>query len=328
MSSWTSLQAGKRIPVLRSGYYQDVPEGVFVKKTLPATVVSAYYDCNTKKYSKDKYREWLQNFLSLPTYLVFFCEEALREFVLENRKGLEDKTTVIVVPREDWHMKSLGDEKFWKSQKGKDPDGGLVSEEVYTLWLEKKEFVKRAIGLNPYNHTDFVWCDAGGFRNKEFLPYFQSFPNANRIPVDRMLIGNVMPFTRSDEKMVPISFNTQRNIEIRGGNFNRPRLAAGCIAGSKQSWEEFDLQFNTALRLYMEAGWFIGSEQNIIANCVIDNKNRWSLVDAKPIYPDPWFCAFIWMSVSDRMIPVLTDKRLNGSRKTVEEFRKLLQNNS
>jgi hypothetical protein len=328
MSSWTSLQAGKRIPVVRGGYYQDIPQGTFVKKTLPATVVSAYYDCSTKKHSQDKYREWIKNFLSLPTHLVFFCEESFQQFVWENRKEQEDRTTVVVVPREDWNMRLLGDATFWKTQAAKDPDNRLVSEDVMILYLEKKEFVKRAIAMNPYKHTDFVWCDAGAFRQAEFLPYFQEFPNANRIPTERMLIGNVMPFTRSDEKSVVISFSTTSNVEIKGGNFQRPRVAGGLLAGSIDTWEAYDTLFNSALKTYLGAGWFIGNDQNMIANTIILNKDFWSLVDGKPIYWDPWFCAFAWLSVSDKMISVLLDKKQNGSKRSAAEFLKLLVANT
>jgi hypothetical protein len=327
MSSWTTLQAGKRIPVLRGGYYQDVPEGRFSKKSKPATVVSAFYELSTKKYTKDQYSQWIKNFLSLPTHLVFFCEESFAEFVKEYRKGMEDHTAIYIVPREDWTMRRLGGPSFWKSQATKDPDNRLVSEEVYMVWLEKKEFVKRAIQENPFKHTDFVWCDAGGFREEEMLPYFQDFPVADRIPADRMLIGNVQPFTRSDEKSVVISFDTLRNVELKGGNFQRPRLAAGILAGSKESWAHFDTLFNSVLEKYLSVDWFIGSEQNIIANCVMEEKEFWSLVDAKPIYWDRWFCAFVWMSVNGRMLEVLKDKKMNGTKRTREEFLKLLKDN-
>ena len=196
------------------------------------------------------------------------------------------------------------------------------------LYLEKKEFVKRAIAMNPYKHTDFVWCDAGAFRQAEFLPYFQEFPNVNRIPTDRMLIGNVMPFTRSDEKNVVISFSTTSNVEIKGGNFQRTRIAGGLLAGSAESWETYDTLFNSVLKVYLDAGWFIGNDQNMIANTIISNKDFWSLVDGKPIYWDPWFCAFAWLSVSDKMISVLLDKKQNGSKRSAAEFLKLLVANT
>ena len=50
MSSWSQ---SKQIPNLRLGYKQITPEGKFIKKEKPATVISAYYEMPSKYKKQD-----------------------------------------------------------------------------------------------------------------------------------------------------------------------------------------------------------------------------------------------------------------------------------
>ena len=61
MTSWIQVNKSK-MSTYRSGYYQVEPEGIFKSKTMPATVVSAFYEMPSKE-SVEKYKEWMRYFL-------------------------------------------------------------------------------------------------------------------------------------------------------------------------------------------------------------------------------------------------------------------------
>lgn len=175
MSSWGAVAR----PRIRLGYHQVKPAGTFVKKELPTTVVSAYYEMPSK-YPKENYRKWVRLFLeSVDCWLVFFCEKDLVPFIEDCRKEYPEKTTIVILPREHWVANKAFPPTFWKDQHATDPEKNIHSPELYKVWFEKKEFVKRAMEMNPYGHTDFVWTDAGICRSEGLAALIRNYPVAD-----------------------------------------------------------------------------------------------------------------------------------------------------
>jgi hypothetical protein len=145
MSSWSSTSIRKKI---RLGYYQPIPFGRFVKKSLPPTVVSAYYQMNSK-YSIHHYLNWIRLFLqNSHAHIIFFCEESLKVFIEECRLNFKDRTLIQVVDRKDWTANTKFSQDFWLNQHIMDPEKEYHSVDLYKVWYEKKEFIKRAIELS------------------------------------------------------------------------------------------------------------------------------------------------------------------------------------
>jgi len=294
MSSWNR----QPIKILsKPGYSQPKTQGTFIQKTKPATVVSAYYEC-TSRASLETYKERLRLFLSIPFHLVFFAEESMVDFIKECRQDHKEKTAIIPLSREEWVANIKYPESMWESQPDKDPEKELHSVDLYKLWYEKKEFVLTAIELNPFEHDDFLWLDAGIVREPEILPLIKDdFPNASRIPTDRMLLLQVQPFTQDDEK----KYHT-----ITGNFLKRDRIAAGLIAGSASSWHKWSAIYDETMNRYLEADLFIGKEQTIMTTMVLENKDLVSLISPPKNFGKKWFYSLIYLGVSDRRFKVLT----------------------
>lgn len=290
MSSWLSAQPTQR---RRLGFHQKFPEGNFIKKEKPATVVSAYYDMKSK-YDTASYRKWLKLFLEhLECHLVFFTDKTLAPFVEECRKGFEERTKVIVLEREEWVANTAFPSGFWENQYSLDPEKAIHSPELYKVWYEKKEFVRRAIEMNPFDHDDFVWTDAGIVRVPEVAELVSQFyPVADRIPTDRILIMNINPFTHADETDVNIGAVT-----IRGGR-GRHRIGAGVIAAKKELWTKYITIYDEVVEKYRVAKYFLGKEQILMATIALENKNIISLLDAREIVPNDWIYLFLYLGVA------------------------------
>ncbi len=309
MTSWGNQGSA----AIRLGHYQAFPEGTFVKKSKPATVVTAYYEFDKSKYTQARYNEWIELFCrSVPCYLVFFCEASFVDKVKEWRAEFEDRTLVLDFPRESWTAHKFGS-AFWQSQLAMDPEKDKHCIELYKIWYEKKEFVKRVISLNPFSHDDFVYTDAGILRYRELAQLVRDFPVADRIPTDRVLLMNVMPFSRRDETLTP------------PGSSGAARIGGGIIAANQKNWILYDKLYDQVFQRYVDKKLFIGKDQTLMATLVLENKSFFSLLDAKPIFWLPWFYLLAYLGANNRLFARFRDKRESMIPRKLEDLIRLSQ---
>jgi hypothetical protein len=314
MSSWLKAP----VKPIRLGYRQIIPHGNFIVKEKPATVVSAYYEMSSK-YTKESYRVWIRLFLeNIPCYLIFFIEEHLEPFIKECRKNYLDKTTIVILPREKWVANTKFSQEVWNKLHSEDPEKNIHTPELYKIWFEKNEFVRRAIELNPYNHTDFVWTDAGCCRSEGIVNIVKNYPVASRIPTDKIIILNIMPFTVNDEKP-----EYKNGIEFIGGIAQKPRLGANIIAGSIDKWKEYTSLYYKTLDKYIKANIFWGKDQDIMKTLFLENRSILSLIEIKPIAPESWHYSLIYLGCSDKLFNILRDEKLNNRKKSYLDLLRL-----
>jgi len=313
MSSWGSKAPKRRI---RLGYHQVKPLGTFTQKTLPATVVSAYYEMPSK-YSKEEYRTWIRLFLEhCEAHILFFCEESFKPFVEVCRSHFPDRTHIQILDRSEWIANSAFSQTFWETQYAIDPENKYHSVDLYKVWYEKKEFVKRAIALNPWNHTDFVWTDAGILRSEGLCRLVEKeFPHPERIPTDRILLLNVGEFTEKDN-----AIQTINGIPFRGGALGKMRIGGGIVAGSIESWKRYDRLYESIIDKYIQAKLFIGKEQIIMATLVLEHPDTVSLVEPKPICPEFWFYLLVWLGASSKLYNRMISDNTNIIRYSYEDL--------
>lgn len=317
MTSWTSFTRPNRIPTFREGYYQDLPLGTFTQKDAPATVVSAYYEMKSK-YPATEYRTWIRNFLEhFPCHLVFFTEESLVPFIQECRAAHTDKTRIIVLPRAEWKANTAFPPTFWEQQAALDPERAIHSTDLYKVWYEKKEFVRRAIELNPFGHTDFVWTDAGVFRNADLVEAIApQYPVASRIPTDRILLLNYIPFTPSDERVHEFPGNIRIHFP-----YDKMRIHGACLAGSVTAWKWWIDAYDETIGRFQKAGLFVGKDQTIMASLVLEYRNKTALLDLRRAAPDMWHYLILYLGCSESWYKFLrSDKARQGSRMTYTQF--------
>ena len=112
------------------------------------TVVPAYYAFKKKKHPSDNYYKWMRNFLKLNSYMMIYTgDQESASKILEMRKGLEDKTKVVVLPFEDLYCSRFMD--YWKKDYERDHET-YHDPALYIIWNEKTAFIKRAKESNPF----------------------------------------------------------------------------------------------------------------------------------------------------------------------------------
>jgi hypothetical protein len=318
MSSWLNKN-NSLIPRRQS---RITPEGRFIQKDKPATVVSAYYEMDSKHSSSD-YTKWIEIFLkNNEMYLIFFTEAHLANFIQECRRGHEERTTIIILPREEWRANKY-EQKVWDTLHSIDPEKSIHTPELYKIWFEKPEFVKRGIELNPYGHDDFLWVDSGICRKESLKKIIPNFPDASRIPIDRMMLLNVSPFNRSDNEKKVVN-----GIQFIGGVISKERIGGGVICGRKEIWEKYYTLYYATLDKYKNAGLFWGKDQDIMKTMVIENKGLFSLIEPMPILQTKWQYLLLYLGSVTKVFERMLDEKLNKEVKSNEELLKIGDNNA
>lgn len=226
-------------------------------KASDVTVVTAFYPMKSKM-SSEKYGDLIRGFWPhLPNCrLVFYTDPGLVESI---RGTVEDErpaghTVVIPLPFEP----VLGRD-IWLKAEDLDPErGGGHSADLYAIWYEKKEFVRRTIETNPFQSEFFVWCDAGIGRYPHWLPLIQGFPSSERIPRGKMLCLEVDPLQPEDFELADPDFS-ERVATIGGG----------ILAADAAGWKRWSEAYDAMLQRYLTLGRFIGKDQNIMASMIV-----------------------------------------------------------
>jgi len=305
MSSWGGTRKFLN-PNEEIAYRQPLPEGKFIRKTQPATVVSAYYEFPSKN-SPEKYHTWIRNFLeNIPCHLVFFTDNQSVSLINDCRKNHMDKTRIIILDKSEWVANTLIPQTVWDDALTKDPERDIHTTDLYKVWYEKKEFLRRAIKLNPFNHVDFVWADAGICRNESFAKLIKDFPNPSRIPLDRVMLLNLKPFTKGD-----IFVTKYANCQITGNFTMKNRIGGGIIAGPATNLLEWAKLYDSVFDKYVSVGRFVGKDQSIMATVLLENKHKFTLIETKAIIPDAWFYLLFYLGVSNKLFEYLSKPAAN-----------------
>lgn len=240
-----------------------------------ATIVSAYFKLEKSKASHAKYLSWMRNMLLINNPMVIFCDEQSVLLIQRLRElaGHAEKTRVIVTRFEDFYCYRYID--IFKKQMEIDHERAIHSIELYLIWNEKSNFLRRAIEDNPFFSEKFVWCDIGCFRrpNTEFV----NWPNPNRIHHDKITLMVVEPFT-DDEMRADLPLFQYKN-----------RISASIFAGHRDTLIQWHQIYYGMLEHFIRIGRFIGKDQSIMNNVYLVNRKMCDLVHYTPGRGDIWF---------------------------------------
>lgn len=236
---------------------------------MSVTVVSSYYPIRSK-FPAERYLQWIFDFwpkLSCP--LIFFIDPQLEPAFREAFAARPGPTLLLPLPFRDLKAFQTLHPAVWMITHQVDPEKGIHSPELYALWYEKKEFVQRAIDLNPFQSEFFVWCDAGICRYPNWIPHLaNTFPKVGRIPRGKLLLLQLNPFQEGD------TGNTQFG--------TRETVGGGILAADRDGWKAWSAAYDRQLLQMYLTGRFIGKDQNIMAACCCESPELVSYVPAPP----------------------------------------------
>ena len=278
-------KGGQRLDELRAYHAVSKPLRSMPLRSMPLrskpTVVTAYYPVPSK-YPVTEYIKWITHFWPhMQCNLVFYTEPSLVG-VFEAAFAKRGNTKIIGLPFLSLAAFHKLSPRIWIDTRALDSEKSHTPE-LYALWYEKKEFVLRTIQNNPFQSTEFVWCDAGIGRYPEWISILQGFPATECIPKGRMLVLQIDPFHQED--------TIADTYGIPGRFDQRSSIGAGILASDSDGWYQWSKEYDAMLLRYHLAGRFIGKDQNIIASMIL-NKPSLAAIVMRPASLGPvrgWF---------------------------------------
>ena len=226
------------------------------------TVVSAYYPIPSK-HEVSTYVDWIKGFwLTTKCNLVFYTDSGLVHLFEDMFSVREGATRVVGLDFQSLSAFTEISPNAWVETARLDTEHGH-SPELYALWYEKKEFVRRAIEMNPFKSCKFVWCDAGIGRYPEWNNALGGFPRREMIPRGRMLVLEIDPF-------LPEDYVADTDGIMGVGCAKRATIGGGILASDIDGWREWSRAYDAMLMRYHLAGHFIGKDQNIMASMILE----------------------------------------------------------
>lgn len=262
MTSWISASLPKKNLISEPVSLFPLNTGTFETKTVEATVVTALYSIPGRVPFQQR-KLSLKQFLTETTcQTVVFTEPSLATELADCRKGLEDRTQIVVLEQKRWISLNRYIPTLWTQQVKQDPELSLNrTVEQFQFGYEKKEFMVKAIDMNPFKSHDFVWMEPQ-LTNLSWTDV--AFPVASKIPTDKLLLANPKPFTADD---LASSY-------FKGKN----RVDNTVLAGSQHQWREYAKLYDVVMNQKLKLSQFIGDDLLLLHYCVIHKPNQFCLV--------------------------------------------------
>jgi len=243
------------------------------------TIVTAYFQLPKAKASHAKYVEWMKNMLKIQNPMVIFCDEQSRAMI-QSMRG--DAITQIIVTRFEEFYSFRYVKSFLEHEKMDREVAIGHNVYLYMIWSEKSHFLKRAIEMNVFSSSYFLWVDIGCFRRPS-SGYLQ-WPNPARIaamPCDKVLLLSVYPFTESE-------LNVSKKEDLPSFQFTN-RLGAPIFGGGAEILLQWHDKYFEMLEYFISIGRFIGKDQSIMNSVYLTNRAMCELIHWKQPCHDMWF---------------------------------------
>lgn len=214
------------------------------------TIVTAYYEIEKSKHSKENYFNWIKNFMTINNYMVIFVNNEIQKNKIYNlRLDYMDKTKIIILPFEELYCYQFTD--YWNKDYERDIEKQFHNQNLYIIWNEKTAFMKKAMDLNPFNTEFYCWSDIGMVKDDLILSYIKTFPSSkmlNLIDKTKVYLLNLKTFFKDINHYI-------------GGGFIM------CHKDMVDIWYD---NYYSMLNEFMKKDLFAGKDQNIM-NVIYDN---------------------------------------------------------
>ena len=233
--------------------------------TCPTTFVTQYFHIPSK-HEHSEYIKWIQ---SIPPMCLLVFTDSPQLW------NVSDQVIVQTTLCSEGRVMNKS-QCFWREQWGLDPEAGIHrSFLLYLTWNLKAHFLSEAVRLDPFTSEFFFWMDAGYARVPLRGEARTLVPRIDPGRVHFLLVGR---FTEN---------------ELRGSfhyTVRQDRLAGNMFGGHKTSIPAWVDLYYRVFRQYIDSGWFVGKDQNIMNTACTRHPSVCYIVDPRVWYfGNPWF---------------------------------------
>lgn len=261
MTSWISRSLPKKKVAPEPVSLLPMNLGTFKPKMKEVTLVSALYDIPDTHPFKQR-KQWLKQICQDTSgQLIVFTDPQFANEIAAFRKDQEARTRIVALPMNQWVSRTKFNPTVWNQQVSQDPELRLNRTlEQFHFGFEKKEFMVKAVEMNPFQSDDFVWFDPSIVETDTLVNSF----NSSKIPIDTILVLNPEPFTADD---LASSY-------FKGKN----RVSNLVLAASGQQWKEYAKLYDVVMNLKLRVSSFIGDDLLMLHYVIIHKPSQFCLV--------------------------------------------------
>lgn len=222
------------------------------------TIVTAYYRFPSK-HTYEEYDKWIADFAAtFDTPVVFFGEEDwCRKF--KSMRG-DRPTHCVPLAFEHLYCRELTD---WRAVLEKDKFKHLHCPELYIIWNEKSNLVKRALDINSFKSEHFAWMDVGCVRNGVDKT-LNNWPNTEKLHDGKIAIALAEPFRAED-------FNIDDKTGLPPDFHGKNRFSGAMMLGDWMAWRKWIPAFYDTVDAFIKHGRNCGLDQNAITATALLN---------------------------------------------------------
>jgi galactoside 2-L-fucosyltransferase 1/2 len=255
--------ADLNVPIADSMIHHDLNIG-------DATIVTAYYKF-ASKHSSSEYLSWMRNMLSLQDAMVIFTSKEMEQTIYQMRQHARNQTLVIVMELNEAKVVQEYGMDFWLDQHSIDPERHIHPDSLlYIVWNEKPAFVQKAMSVNPFRSSYFLWVDIGALRHSAYNGQF--------------IVTDPSPFRGDKVLMVDPTSQTRNRL-------NENRISGAMFGGTSTAMERYYNEYYKTLSLGVQSKQFIGKDQLLMYRTCERVSGLCSIILPNPVLStdSPWF---------------------------------------
>jgi len=249
---------------------------------MTTTIVTAYFQLGKSKHNHPAYLEWMKNMLIIQCPMIIFCDTESARIISEFRVPSSEIYPTNIITMDITECYSY---KYWQTferQYNEKDHEKYHSPELYVVWNEKTNFLKRAVEINTFSTEYFLWTDIGCFREENTK--FIHWPNPSKMKMlqDKILLLTVCPFTQEE-------YNCNTFDSIPDFQYTEGRIAAHIFGGTANAILRWHEQYYQLMDYFISIDRFVGKEQNIMSSMAILHKDMIELIETDYNCENIWF---------------------------------------
>lgn len=254
----------------------------------PVTIVTAYFQIPSK-FNNDKYMSWIENFLrNIPCCMYIYTDASSSDILMKFREKFMDRTKIIVMDFGYLRMAKLGkNNQIWEEQYKLDHEK-YHTKELYIIWNEKTEFVRKSIEDNIFKSDYFFWCDIGAFRDASKVSDLINFPNPSKVyslNKEKIHILEIEPI-QDYERILNEEGYPEKSFQ------GKCRCGGGIFGGHTDAWKWWSMAYYSTLSKFINMGRFAGKDQDIMSSVAVMYPKKVKFIKHRPYFNregDKWF---------------------------------------
>lgn len=248
-------------------------------------LVTALYDIGRDQWqffrrSFDEYLSYFSNVLGLNVNLIVYSDETVQNFVLDRRKGYQNKTKTFRIKFSDLeysqyrqHINDVITSPEFRESNDMLDHPEAFSVEYLILMNNKISFLADAVRRNPFNSTHFFWIDAG-YGHGEDLTRWKNFQ-----PRKLLDYHDKITYIELNDPRWYIDINDPHKVNIG------PAFCGGFFGGDGGAILRYERLYRKTFRKLLTE-YIVDDDQNVAFQCYMECPNWFRNVRGN------WFDAF------------------------------------